>query len=90
MAEKTIVDHRIIHAISSQLRVNILRELKNRSLTVTELSKELNVSKSTIHDNLSVLMDANLIFIKKTNRKWVYYALSQEGEDLVNSYRINY
>ncbi len=52
-------------------------------MTLTELSKELNLPKSTIHDNLSVLINADLVKSKRGS-KWVYYELTSKGKILVD------
>jgi DNA-binding transcriptional ArsR family regulator len=52
-------------------------------MTLTELSRELNLPKSTIHDNLLVLIDADLVKSKRGS-KWVYYELTYKGRILVD------
>ena len=52
-------------------------------MTLTELSEELNLPKSTVHDNLSVLINADLVKSKRGS-KWVYYELTYKGRILVD------
>jgi len=78
------MDRRIIYALSSETRIKILKYLNQRKMTLAELSKELNLSKSTIHDNLTVLIDAGLVKNKRES-KWVHYELTYKGRILVDS-----
>lgn len=69
--------------LASGTRVEILKNLKERNYTVSELAQKLGHSKSTLHEHLERLMDANLI--EKADNytdKWVYYRLSRRGKEL--------
>jgi len=71
-------------ALSSQKRIKILKSLNDRQMTLSELSKQLNLSKSTLHENLSILIDAGLIKRVEWSNKFVYYKLSDKGWKLLN------
>ncbi|WP_158599154.1 winged helix-turn-helix domain-containing protein [Methanohalophilus sp. RSK] len=86
--KKEIVDYRTICAISSRLRINIIILLKDRPMTVTELSRELNIAKSTVHDNISILIDTDIVSRSDDGHKWVYHELTPEGEYLIRYYEI--
>ena len=67
-------------------RIKILKSLKERRKTVAELSRELNLSKSTIHEHLMKLMEIGFVERKNnTNRKWVYYELTEKGHRFLKS-----
>ena len=54
----------------------MLKSLKERRKTVAELSREPNLSKSTIHEHLTKLMEIGFVERKTNpNRKWFYYEL---------------
>jgi len=53
--------HPIVHALSSELRLQIIRRLGARSMNVGELSAALDVPMSTVSLNLSVLEKAGLV-----------------------------
>lgn len=54
-------------------------------MTVTELSKALNLSKSTVHEHLFKLTKSGLVIKSKRNlpHKWVYYELSKNGRSVL-------
>lgn len=52
---------KVAHALSSELRLNILQLLDERSMNVLELSQRLNVPISTVSNSIVVLEEADLI-----------------------------
>lgn len=86
-SDKITLDRKILRALSSDTRVNILKSLK-RPMTVSELSRILNLPKSTIHENLEKLIDAGLVKKRKSEgRKRVYYELTEKGRRLLLSHK---
>lgn len=85
MKDKLELDRKIFKALSSEIRINILKILNERRTTVTKLSKVLNLSKSTVHKHLSKLIESGLIVKSKRNpsSKLVYYELSENGISLM-------
>jgi DNA-binding IclR family transcriptional regulator len=55
-----------------------------RRKTVTDLSKELSIPKSTTYDNLVVLIDSGLVK-KNEGNKWVYYELTTKGREIIQN-----
>ncbi len=74
-----------LRVLASDTRVDILKNLKQRNYTVSELSKRLGHSKSTMHEHVNKLSEAGLVE-KADNytNKWVYYRLSRKGKSLFN------
>ena len=72
-----------LKVLASDTRVEILKSLKGRNYTVSELSERLGHSKSTLHEHISKLLRAELVE-KADNytHKWVYYRLSRRGKGL--------
>jgi len=72
-----------LKVLASETRVEILKTLKDRNFTVSELSEKLGHSKSTLHEHISKLLESNLVE-KADNytNKWVYYRLSRRGKGL--------
>lgn len=52
----------IAHALSSPLRLRMIRLLSRKSMNLNELAQELSVPMSTVSLNVSVLERANLVF----------------------------
>ena len=89
MADKIALDKKTLGALSSETKVNILKSLDIRRMTVSELSKKLNLPKSTIHENLIRLVDTDLV--KKNNddrNKWIYYEPTEKGRRLLHPHEM--
>ncbi|MFP3946500.1 MAG: ArsR/SmtB family transcription factor [Halobacteriota archaeon] len=77
---KIQLDREIMSALSSESRVAILKRIKDRQKTVTELANELDLSKSTVHKHVNKLSNAGLIERIENDSKWVYYRLTKKGK----------
>jgi len=86
--DKITLDKQIFSALSSDTKINILKSLDIRRMTVTELSKKLNLPKSTIHENLNRLIDANLVKKNNDGNKWIYYELTEKGRRLLHPHEM--
>lgn len=78
-----ILDDKSFKALSADSRVNILKSLGQRRMTLTELSKKLSLENSTIKEHCSVLIDANLIKLIDDGHKWKYYELTGKGKSII-------
>ncbi|MBR9707701.1 MAG: winged helix-turn-helix transcriptional regulator [Candidatus Diapherotrites archaeon] len=86
------LDKQSFKALSSDSRVNLLKALKKRRKTLTELSKELSLGVSTTKEHLQHLEKAGLIEQVDEGYKWKYYELTSKGSGVVSpesSMRIN-
>uniref|UniRef100_A0A7J2THX9 ArsR family transcriptional regulator n=1 Tax=Archaeoglobus fulgidus TaxID=2234 RepID=A0A7J2THX9_ARCFL len=66
-------------ALLSERKLEILKKLNGRRMTLSELSKELEISKSSVKGHLNKLVDAELIRRLNEGRKWIYYKLTDKG-----------
>jgi DNA-binding transcriptional ArsR family regulator len=80
MAE--ILDKKMLKALSTETRQEIIKMLLKRPYTASELSKMLNRHVTTITEHLNILEKSGLISKKDTTNKWIYYALTEKGEKL--------
>ncbi len=55
---------KICHALSSEFRLNVLRQIRMQPQTVLELAKRNYVAKSTMVFHVDILLDAGLIIIE--------------------------
>lgn len=72
--------------LGTESRVKILKHLGKRKMTVSELSRQIDLSKSTVHEHLATLADAG--FIEKSDNNgniWVYYHLTDKGKKALHS-----
>ena len=77
------IDSKVIKALDSETRVNILKALIERRKMPAELSKELEFASSTAVGHLKILEEAGLVKGEKTAHKWKYYALTPKGRALI-------
>ena len=68
--------------LSSKTKLDILELLNKRRYTITEFSKHLNKSKSTISEHLTFLYNNGFVD-KENNHKWTYYYISEKGKSFL-------
>lgn len=84
MKEEIVLDGRSFKALSADSRINILKNLKERRQTLSELSQKLNLGSSTVKEHCEILINANLIRQVDEGRKWKYYELTQKGKQIIS------
>ncbi len=84
-----IEDKKVADAVLSDCRIKILKNLSKRRMTAAELTHKIGIQKSAIYKHLDKLLDARIIRrIDDTERKWVYYELTEKGSTIVSSKRV--
>ena len=68
----------------SKTKIEILKKLNERNYTVSELSKILGKSKSTISEHLNTLYKMGLVD-KESHSKWVYYKITNKGKKVLEN-----
>jgi len=82
---KITLDRDTFKALASDTRLDILRSLDGKKLSLKDISHITNLNKATLHEHLTKLNQAGLV--KKNEReghKWVYYKLTWKGECLLH------
>jgi DNA-binding transcriptional ArsR family regulator len=72
-------------ALASEMRLDILRALDGKKMSLNEISAATKLHRMTLHEHLAKLVESG--FVKKKEReghKWVYYKLSWKGEGLIH------
>ncbi len=82
--EKITLDKQAFKALASDTRVSILKSLGRRRKMLTELSKQLGMSPSTVKEHMDSLSDAGLVVQIDDGHKWKYYELTRKGENVLN------
>jgi len=78
-------DEKVLKALVSDTRRDIVKKLSDGDRTPSDLSKMLDKSKSTIVEHLEKLVEADLVEKnEKDGRKWVFYSLTRKGESYVS------
>ena len=80
---KIVIDKKVLFALASETRIEILKNLSKRRMTLTELSERLNMSKTTIKEHLDRLIEAGLVERVNESRKWIYYELTEKGRKIL-------
>ena len=77
------LDRNTIKALSAETRLKILKTLAKQKKMPSELSREIGVSPSTVVGHLQNLESAGLVQRVETGHKWVYYAPTDKGRNLL-------
>jgi len=82
---KVTIDRETFKALASDARLEILKALDGRKMNLSEIARKTNLSKATVHEHLTKLVDANLVKkIEREGHKWTYYKLSWKGASLLH------
>lgn len=73
--ENTILQMKLLHGLSNNIRYNILMILKDGEQNVTDLVKIVGGSQSAVSQHLACLRDCGLI-VKRTEGKFYFYRLT--------------
>lgn len=84
MSSKVTLDRETFKALASETRLQVLHALDERRKTGSELARELDLNKATIHEHLGILEATGLVQKKDEGRKWVYWELTWEGSKLLH------
>lgn len=83
MEDKIVLDGKSFEALAVDTRIKILKSLRERRKTLSEISEEMKMSASGIKEHLEILEEAQLIKKIDDGHKWKYYELSSKGKDIV-------
>ncbi|MEE9224326.1 MAG: winged helix-turn-helix domain-containing protein [Thermoplasmata archaeon] len=86
MQEEGLVtlDTESMKALSSEARGRILKALDEKKMTLSDLSRELYLSKPTLKEHLAKLESTQLVRKADEGRKWKYYSLSRKGRQILH------
>jgi DNA-binding transcriptional ArsR family regulator len=83
MEDKIVLDRKSFEALAVDTRVRILKSLKQRRKTLSEIAEEQKMSVSGRKEHLSVLEKVGLIEKFDDGHKWKYYELTKKGREIV-------
>lgn len=64
--------HLFFETLGTELKIGIITQLKERSLNVNELSKQLGQERSKVSHSLKSLLECGFVGVKKNGRERVY------------------
>lgn len=85
-----VLDAEAFKALSSDTRLQILKALDARRLTVSELGRLLDLNKATVFEHLQQLAKADLVKKEDEGRKWVYYKLTWKGKNVLHPENVQF
>ncbi len=78
--EALTLDKKALGALSSEKRIAILKLLRDKKMILSDISMQLNLQKSTVHEHLNRLVESGLVNrIEREGYKWVFYEITQKG-----------
>lgn len=79
------LDAETFKALASTTRLSVLRALDERRKTLSELARDLDLNKATLHEHLGLLSAAGLVRKRDDEgRKWIYYELTWTGSRILH------
>ena len=69
-------------ALASETRTGIIKLLRGRNHTLTEMSKKLKLAAPTVKQHIGILEKADLIKELDEGRKWKYYCLTRKSKNI--------
>jgi DNA-binding transcriptional ArsR family regulator len=85
---KVTLDREAFKVLASDTRLDILKALDERGMTVSELGRRLDLNKATVFEHLEKLVAAGLVKKLDEDRKWVYYQLSWKARRILHPERV--
>lgn len=91
MQDEVLVSREMLKAMGAETRIRILKALKERQKTQSELASELGLSAPTILEHIDQLQKAGLVerVPEDRERKWKYYRLTKTSENMVGRRRVS-
>jgi DNA-binding MarR family transcriptional regulator len=89
--DEIVMSRDMLRAIGTGTRTNILKALRERQKTQSELAAELRISAPTVLEHVGQLEKAGLIELvpEYADKKWKYYRLTRTGRGLVEGRRMS-
>jgi DNA-binding transcriptional ArsR family regulator len=88
MDDKITLDKKSFMALASESRIELLKKLDERRMTLSELARELQMSKPAVLKHLEKLIEAGLVKKNEDERKWIYYSLTLKGKNILHPERV--
>ncbi len=81
--DAVVMDRKTFKSLTSETRTEILKLLKKRNHTLSEIAEKLKISKTTVKEHIEILIEGRLIEQVPSTNKWKYYTLTRDGKKLV-------
>ncbi len=81
--DAVVMDQKTFKSLTSETRAEILKLLKKRNHTLSEIAQRLKISKTTAKEHLDILVEGRLVEPVPSTNIWKYYTLTKDGRKLV-------
>lgn len=89
MADTIVLDRNIFRVLASETRLGILKNLDGKEITLSDLSRQMDMNKATLLEHLSIMIENGLVTrIEKEGEKFVYYKLTFKGSGILHPERM--
>ena len=78
------MDRQVFEALASETRIGLLKKLDSQQMTISELSREMDMAKSTVHEHLVKMVSSGLVDKFDNGHKWTYYHLTSKGRNILH------
>jgi DNA-binding transcriptional ArsR family regulator len=85
--DEITLDRETFKVLASETRIDILKKLDERQMTVSDLAKSMKMNKATLYEHLEKMVNIGLIKKIKGERKWVYYKVTWKGKNILHPQR---
>ena len=84
MPDEIKMDRQVFEALASETRIDILKKLDARQMTISELAREMDMAKSSIHEHLAKMASSGLVDKFDNGHEWTYYCLTSKGRNILH------
>jgi len=81
--DAVVMDQKTFKSLTSETRTAILKLLKKRNHTISEIAEKLKISKTTAKEHMDILVEGRLVEPVPSTNIWKYYTLTKDGKKLV-------
>ncbi len=84
MPDEIKMDRQVFEALASETRIDLLKKLDSQQMTISELAREMDMAKSTVHEHLVKMVKSGLVAKFDNGHKWTYYHLTGKGRNILH------
>ncbi|MBP2144772.1 DNA-binding transcriptional ArsR family regulator [Methanofollis sp. W23] len=84
LPQNILLNRETLEVLASEQRVQIMKHLDEKRMTLTELSQEMQCAKSTVHHHVEKLMASGLITDIDEGHRWIYLELTLKGRMILH------
>lgn len=82
---KVTIDKETFKALASDARLEILKALDGRRMSLSEIARKTGLNKTTVLEHMNKLVQVDLVKkIEREGHKWTYYELTWKGSSLLH------